>query len=36
MDISHKGYIKILNEKDRYERIEENIKTKMKAINKKL
>ena len=37
MDIYHKEFITILNEKDRYKRMKENIyKTKMKGINKEL
>ena len=36
MDISHKEFITILEEKDKYESMKENIKTEMKAINKEL
>ena len=36
MDISHKEYITILNEKDRYERMEENIKNKNEGNKQKI
>ena len=35
MEISHKGFITIFAEKDRYEKIKENIRDKLKIKNKK-